>query len=152
MPFSSEQIQCKKVVGASSVNLRSSRNVGGKAKVAYFGKDCEFVRLDKMKANPGCKNGDKFVLKRRPPVRKQLMILDNEPVLVFLKNGKEIPQCSPKIDVTSKVRILGVHLQQNPCNTSVLKQAFEYIRTDYEYIQIPNHLLTFVYSQIFLSV
>ena len=72
--------------------------------MAYFGKDCEFVRLDKMKANPGCKNGDKFVLKRRPPVRKQFIILEDEPVLVFLKNGKEIPRCTPKIDVTNKVR------------------------------------------------
>ena len=103
LPFSSEQIQCKQVVGASSVKLRSSKRA-----VAHFGKDCEFVRLARMSANPGCKIG-------------------------------------------GKVRILGVYLQQNPCNTSVLKQAFEYIRSDCEYSNTKS-LLTFVYSQIFLSV
>ena len=73
---------------------------------AYYGNDCEFVRLAWMTGNPGCDSGDKFVLKRRPLVRKQFMILNNEPVLVFVKNKKKFPQCTKYTDVTSKVRFL----------------------------------------------
>ena len=78
----------------------------GQAQVAYYGNDCEFVRLAWMTGNPGCDSGDKFVLKRRPPVRKQFMILNNEPVLVFVENKKKFPQCTKYTDVTSKVRFL----------------------------------------------
>ena len=72
--------------------------------MAHFGKDCEFVRLARVKANSGCENGAKFVLRRNLFVRKQFLILDNEAVLVFVKIRKKFPQCTKYIDVTSKVR------------------------------------------------
>ena len=77
----------------------------GQAKVvAYFGNDCEFVRLTLVRLNPGCDNLHKFVLKRRPPVKKQFLIINNEAVLLFIKNGKKFHQCTKFTDVTSKVR------------------------------------------------
>ena len=78
----------------------------GQVKGPYYGNDCEFIRLARIHTNPGCDLGDEFILKRRPPIRKQFMILNNETVLVFVKNGKKFPQCTEYTDVTSKVRNL----------------------------------------------
>ena len=71
--------------------------------IFYTGNDCEYVRLAWIHANPGCDNGEKFVLKTRRGVRKQFLILNNEAVLVFVQARKKFPQCSRKTDVTSKV-------------------------------------------------
>ena len=107
------QIQCRfqLVIGRSKVKLpfiQGKSKVQGRAKTVYFGNNCDFVRLALIPANPGCDNGDKFVLKRRPPVKKQFLILENEAVLYFVKKDNEFPdpQCGNYNDVTSKVRLL----------------------------------------------
>ena len=48
-------------------------------------------------------SGNKFVIKQETGVRKQFLILNGEPILGFVDNGKKFANCSSYTDVTASV-------------------------------------------------
>ena len=48
-------------------------------------------------------SGNKFVIKQETGVRKQFLILNGEPILGFVVNGKKFANCSSYTDVTASV-------------------------------------------------
>jgi hypothetical protein len=78
------------------------------------GDDCDYIMwvlshliipppsLTDIPANPGCTDGTKFVLKGRPMIRKQFLLLDNSS-LAFVAFKKKFPECTSFADITSSV-------------------------------------------------
>ena len=48
-------------------------------------------------------SGNKFVIKQETGVRKQFLILNGEPILGFVANGKKFANCTSYTDVTASV-------------------------------------------------
>ena len=69
----------------------------------FKGGDCEYIRISGITANTGCGSGNKFVIQQKTGVRKQFLILDNEPILAFINRGKKFTQCSSYTEVTTSV-------------------------------------------------
>ena len=47
--------------------------------------------------------GEKFVIKQAKGVRKQLLILNGEAILGFVRNGKKFADCDSYTEITTKV-------------------------------------------------
>ena len=67
------------------------------------GEDCQYIKISGIISNSGCDSGDKFVIKQVTGVRKQLLIMNNEPILAFVNKGKKFTACDSYTEITSSV-------------------------------------------------
>ena len=84
---------------SGDVHKRRERMTGR----VFKGGDCEYIKISGITANSGCASGNKFVIKQQTGVRKQFIILDNEPILAFINRGKKFTQCTSYTEVTTSV-------------------------------------------------
>ena len=63
--------------------------------------------LKKMQLIMVILSGKKFVIKQAKGVRKQLLILNGEAILGFVRNGKKFADCDSYTKVTTKVGRFG---------------------------------------------
>merc|ERR1719431_1132399 len=82
-----------------SINLKQ-RTTSGRI---YVGADCEYIKLGSVTLNDGCTDGNKFVIKQDPGVRKQFLILNGVIVLGFVTKGKKFADCEAYTEVTTEV-------------------------------------------------
>ena len=67
------------------------------------GEDCQYIKIAGIVSNSGCDSGDKFVIKQVSGVRKQFLIMNNEPILAFVNKGKKFTACDSYTEITSSV-------------------------------------------------
>ena len=67
------------------------------------GEDCQYIKISGIVSNSGCDSGDKFVIKQVTGVRKQFLIMNNEPILAFVNKGKKFTACDSYTEITSSV-------------------------------------------------
>ena len=67
------------------------------------GEDCQYIKIAGIVSNSGCDSGDKFVIKQVSGVRKQFLIMNNEPILAFVNKGKKFTACDSYTEITTSV-------------------------------------------------
>ena len=89
-------VVCKKVAGLVNLDLSASTK-------KIHGEDCQYIKIAGIVSNSGCDSGDKFVIKQVSGVRKQFLIMNNEPILAFVNKGKKFTACDSYTEITSSV-------------------------------------------------
>jgi len=67
------------------------------------GNSCEYIKISSIKNIPACTDGTKFVIKQAKNTRKQFLMLEGEPIIAFVLNGKKFTDCESYTEVTSSV-------------------------------------------------
>ena len=77
------------------------------------GQDCEYIKIASITSNSGCSSGFKFVIKQVTGVRKQFLIMNNQPIIAFVNRGKKFTACESYTEITANVDCKVKHIITN---------------------------------------
>ena len=121
--------------------VRSNDTKLTRQELPFIGNDCEYIKLKNVVQNSGCSSGHKFVIgkDRNSDVRKQFLIMNDEPILGFVKRGKKFSACASYTDVTSNVGCKEIPgLASVDLSVRQNRQDISFNGNDCEYIKLAN--------------
>jgi len=130
------KVKCKEVAGLDSLNISASNSSSGSSNGSFLrsefeniltesiemvqsdsndiserivrANDCEFIRICDVTDSDGCSDGKKLVIKKMKGLKRQFLLLNQKPVLGFVKRKKKVTSCESFTDITSQVECKGV--------------------------------------------
>jgi len=84
-------------------NKKVNKRKGGNKQRLVTGAGCEFIYLCNITENLGCEDGSRLKIKPENGTRKQLLLLNSEPVLAFVTDGTKFANCSSYTEITTAV-------------------------------------------------